>query len=313
MRRLGYLYVALGGALFATNGVMSRIIFDAGMQPRDLAAWRVYGATLVLLLALAPVARRIRREDLLPIGLFGLFGIVLAQGFYYEAISRLDIAVALVIVYTAPIVVAAYQRLRFHELLPWRAYVAMVAAIAGVAVAVLSGAGGIGALSTAGLLFALATMLTFAAQVVLAAKQPRSLPPLARTGAGMLAASLIWLAVIPVWTLPFGIAGQSEQLMGRVHLDVPIWFAIAYVVVLGTAAPYLLLIVGATRIGPGAASMVGMAEPIVASIVAWLVLGQSLTPLQSLGIVVTIAGIAVVEQARLARGRAQVELIPSEL
>jgi drug/metabolite transporter (DMT)-like permease len=62
--------------------------------------------------------------------------------------------------------------------------------------------------------------------------------------------------------------------------------------------PYALVITGITRIGAGAGSMAGMTEPIVAPLLAWFVLGQLLAPVQALGIVLTIACVAVVERQR---------------
>ena len=63
------------------------------------------------------------------------------------------------------------------------------------------------------------------------------------------------------------------------------------------------LIVGAPRIGPGATSIVTMAEPIVAAFVAWLALGQSLTAVEIVGIAVALVAIAYVERVRMRRLR----------
>lgn len=298
MRRAGYLFVIVASALFATNGVVSRVAIDGGLAPSDLAAWRVYGAALLLLGFVIAAVRRLRRDAIVPLVLFGVIGIVLSQGLYYEAIALTDIAIVLVIVYTAPIPVAMYQRLRFGERLPNRAYLAMVIAIGGVVFAIFGGGGGISSLSTVGLLFAVGTMIAYAAQVILAARQPVSLPPLARTGAAMLVAAVVWMVIVPVWTLPFGLVGESEVLTGRVDLTIPIGAAVAYVIVMGTALPYVLLVVGARRIGPGAASMVGMTEPVVAAILAWFVLAQSLSVVQASGIAVTVLAIGYVERTR---------------
>ena len=109
-QRTGYLLIIGGSVLFACTGVISKAAIDGGIAPLELAAFRSYGAGLLLLPFLLLAVRRLRRRDLLPIALFALIGIVLAQGLYYEAISRMDIAVALVIVYTGPLLVAAYQR-----------------------------------------------------------------------------------------------------------------------------------------------------------------------------------------------------------
>ena len=273
-RRTGYLMVIGGSVLFACTGVMSKAAIDGGVAPLELAAFRSYGASLILLPFLLLTFRRLTRRDLVPVLLFALIGIVLAQGLYYQAISRMDIAVALVIVYTGPLLVAAYQRLFHAERLPVIAYIAMCLAVGGVAIAVLGESGGI--------------------------------------GAGMLAAALIWLPVIPVWHLPFNILGDPTQLTGRIDVSIPVGGAVLFTIVLGSVIPYALVITGITRIGAGAGSMAGMTEPIVAPLLAWFVLGQTLAPLQAVGITVTIACVAVVERQRF-KHASPTEILVAEL
>lgn len=297
-RRSGYLLVCGGSALFASTGVVSAVAFEGGVAPIELAALRSYIAALILLPFLLLVARRIRRADLLPIVLFALIGIVLAQGFYYGAISRMDIAVALVIVYTGPLLVAGYQRAFHAERLPLIGYLAMVLAVTGVAIAVLGGSGGLAAISLLGVGFALLTAVCFAGQAILGARQPLTLPPLARTGAGMAAAAVIWIPLVPIWALPLDVFGDTAAFTGRFDLEVPVGAAVLYVAVFGSVVPYLLLIMGLARIGPGAGSMAGMTEPVVAPLLAWFALGQVLTPLQALGVALTIACVAIVERQR---------------
>lgn len=311
-RRTGYLLVIGGSTLFACTGVMSKAAFDGGVAPMELAAFRSYGAALLLLPFVVLAVRRITRRDLIPIALFALVGIVLAQAFYYQAISRMDIAVALVIVYTGPLIVAAYQRLFRDERLPLIAYIAMVLAVGGVAVAVVGGAGGIGAISIVGVVFAIFTAFCFAGQAILGERQPQSLPPLARTGAGMVIAALMWIPFVPFWGLPFDLMRASTELGGHVDVAIPVGAAVLFAIVFGSIVPYSLIILGFTRIGAGAGSMAGMTEPIVAPLLAWFVLGQVLAPLQALGIAVTIGCVAVVEHQRF-KHASPTEILVAEL
>ena len=311
-RRTGYLLVVGGSVLFASTGVMSRAAIDGGVTPVELAAVRSYGAALLLLPFLLPVIRRIRRRDLLPLALFALIGIVFAQGFYYQAISRMDIAVTLVIVYTGPLLVAMYQRVFHRERLPTIGYVAMGLAVGGVAATVLGGAGGIGAISAVGVVFAVLTAFSFAGQAILGARQPTSLPPLARTGASMLIAALIWLPLAPIWSLPFGLVDASTFLGGHIDASIPVGTAVGYAIVFGSVVPYVMVITGFGRIGAGAGSMAGMTEPIVAPILAWFVLGQSLAPLQVAGIMLSVACVAIVERQRFRLQRSD-EVLVAEL
>ena len=116
--RIGYFRVALSAAFAAANGVAGRLVIDAGLTPRELSAIRIYGAAAILFVVVAPHLSSMTRGDLLHLIPFALAGFVAGQGFYFQAISRVDIAVVLVIVFTAPLVVALYQRLVHDESLP---------------------------------------------------------------------------------------------------------------------------------------------------------------------------------------------------
>jgi drug/metabolite transporter (DMT)-like permease len=298
---LGYLMVAASATFAAANGVFARLVIDAGVDPQALSATRIYGAAVVLVFFLLPYLGRIRRGHLLPLAAFGVIGLVLGQGAYFQAISYADVALVLVIVFTAPIFVAIYERIRLGERLPRYAWAAMAVAVGGVALAILSGSGA-SAISLAGFLFAVVAMATYATSVIIAARLPTDLPPLARTGACMLFAVATWAVIVPPWTLPFDALGETTTFDGRFGFSLPVWVAVAVVVLVGSVGVYVTWVGGTSIVGAGASSMVGMAEPVLAAVFAWALLAQALSAPQALGIAITVGGVVVVEQARI-RGR----------
>jgi drug/metabolite transporter (DMT)-like permease len=70
------------------------------------------------------------------------------------------------------------------------------------------------------------------------------------------------------------------------------------VVVLGTLVPYALVLVALSRLASTRTGLLLMAEPVLASLVAWSVLGEALTVVQVLGGVVVLTGIVLAETAR---------------
>ena len=300
-RQLGYALVAVSAACAAANGVVARLVIDAGVTARELAAMRIYGAALVLLVAVLPHVRALRGGDVLQLVAFAFVALVLGQGLYFQAISRLDVALVLTIVFTAPLVVAIYQRVLRHESLPRYAYGAMVVAVAGLAVAIL-GAGGIGSVSAVGLVLAVLTMFAYVATVIMAARLQTAMPPLARTGAALLVAALVWAVIVPPWQLHYELLGETTSFDGVFGFSLPLWAGVLFMVIVGSAVVYTCLFTGTRRIGPGASSMVGMTEPVLGAVFAWLLLAQSLSPAQSLGIAAAIGGIIVVERARAQMG-----------
>ena len=81
-------------------------------------------------------------------------------------------------------------------------------------------------------------------------------------------------------------------------------------VVVGTVGVYGTWVAGTSRVGAGAASVVGMAEPMLGAMFAWALLGQNLSAVQSLGIATTVGGIMVVEHARVRSSRDGIHDVP---
>jgi drug/metabolite transporter (DMT)-like permease len=300
---LGYAMVLASGLFAAGNGVFASLIIDAGVDPAALAATRIYGAALILVWLFLPHVRKLRRGHILPLALFGLIGLVLGQGAYFQAISNADVALVLVIIFTAPLVVAVYERIHLKEQLPLYAWLAILVSVGGVTLAIL-GEGGIPAISLVGFLFAFVAMIAYAVSVILAARLPTAFPPLARTGACMVVAAVIWAFVIPPWTLPFDKLGDTTTFDGRFGFSLPVWVAVLFVILIGSVGVYVTWVGGTSLVGAGASSMVGMVEPVAAALLAYGLLGQALAPTQALGIAIAVAGIVVVERARVRSARA---------
>ena len=300
--RTGYALALAACAMFALNGMLARIAIDGGFSAIDVAAVRIQGAALLLLPFAVPGLRRVRRTMLRPILLYGVVGLVLSQGLYFQAVERIDIALALVIVYSAPLLVAVYQRVAHGERLPGFAYVAMVLAVIGVAVAV---GGGVGRVPLVGLAVAVAAAVAFATQIVLSARMPAGLPPVTRAWSALAVAAAVWLVLVPPWSLPTAAFGAAVDL-GGVGVTAPAGGALLWIVVLGGAIPYVLLLAGSVRIGAGAMGVIEMTQPLIGAAAAWLVLGQALSPLQVAGILLSVSCLVVVERSRLAMHRADV-------
>ena len=73
---------------------------------------------------------------------------------------------------------------------------------------------------------------------------------------------------------------------------------VLWIIVMGTVAPFLLVLLAVTRLGPARVGLIGMLEPVSAGIIAWVLLGESLTAVQIIGTVVVLVGIVLAETAR---------------
>lgn len=299
--RLGYLLVALSAAFAAANGVFGRLLIQTGFTPEAVAAIRIYGAAILLAFIAARYVRRLTRKGLLVLVWFGVVGFVIGQGAYFQAIAEIDVAIVLVIVFLAPLVVAIYERIHLGVALPLYAYLAILLAIVGIALAVFGGGKGLGALSIVGLAFAILAMSTYAVNVIVATRLPRDITPLGNTGLSLIAGAVVWIAIVPPWALPFGSLDDPAVFDGRFGFTIPAWVAAAVVVLMGSVGVYAAWVGGTALVGAGASSMVGMIEPVLAAILAWTLLAQALSPLQAFGIAITVGAILTVERARIRR------------
>src|SRR3954453_8507386 len=144
-------------ALWAVNGVVSKVILAAGISSLRLAQVRTTGGLVglvLILLATAPRRLRVRPRELPYLAAFGICGLAFVQWFYFLAIHRLVIGIALLIQYLAPLLVALWARYAFHEPVRRRIWLALALALCGLTLIVDIRHGG--TLSTVGVGFSLA-------------------------------------------------------------------------------------------------------------------------------------------------------------
>ena len=91
----------------------------------------------------------------------------------------------------------------------------------------------------------------------------------------------------------------------------PVWVPFAYLVIVGTMAAYLLVMVGMKRTGATLAGLLGMAEPVLIAVLGWALLGESLTGWQMTGVGVAVTGMILAATARR-RGVRASEAAPLE-
>ena len=114
-------------------------------------------------------------------------------------------------------------------------------------------------------------------------------------------ASAFWLVVEPLWGIDWAPLGETTSLLGGLSsVEVPVWLAAGWVIVLGTLAPYALDLAALRNLPATTVGAVGMLEPVVAAGVAWLWLEQALTGVQVLGGLVVLVGVALAQASRRA-------------
>lgn len=288
--------------LFGVNASVSKVVLEAGVEPRQLAALRCTGVALGLLAVLGPTAGarlRVPRQSLPQLAALGVVGAALIQWFYFLAIDRLPVGIAILVEFTGPVLVAVWARVVLREEVRPLVWAALGLSLAGLAL--VAQVWQDTRLDRLGLGAAFAGAVCLATFLLLGRHTGGSHDPLAVNFWMFAFASLFWLVVEPPWGIDRAPLTASTSLQGALDgVDVPVWLAIGWVVALGTLAPYALDLAALRHLPAATVGVVGMLEPVVATGVAWAWLGQSLTAAQVLGGAVVLVGVGLAQAARRA-------------
>jgi drug/metabolite transporter (DMT)-like permease len=293
---LGYAQVIVAAALFGTNASVSKAVLDAGIAPRQLAALRCTGAAVGLLAVLVAVGAlgklRVPWRSLPHLAVLGVVGAALIQWFYFEAIDRLPVGIAILLEFTGPVLVAVYARLVQRHQVGRGVWVALALSLAGLALVAevwtdtRLDAGGLAAGAAAA-----ACLATF---LLVGRHSSGTIDPAASAFWTFAFASLFWVAIEPLWRVEGSVLGGTTSLGGRLDgIDLPVWLGLGAVIVFGTLLPYLLDLAALAHLTATTVGAVGMLEPVVAAVVAWAWLEQALSVAQVLGGLVILAGVAI--------------------
>ncbi len=297
---VGYVCLVAAAALFAVNGTVSKVILDTGVTAMRLTELRCAGALVglaALLLVVAPDRLRVTRRELPLLAAFGIAGVAATQWFYFVAIARLPVGIALLFEYTAPVLVALWARFVLHEHVRNRMWAALALSLAGLALVAQVWDGG--TLNGLGVAAAFAAALALAAYYLLGEHSTTSRDPLSTTFWSFVFATAFWSLLQPWWSFPGSSFTGSTSLLGNVaDVSLPVWALAAWMIVLGTIVPFALVLTGLRHLPATRVGTVGMLEPVLASAVAWAWLGEALGAVQLAGGVVVLAGILLAQTAR---------------
>jgi drug/metabolite transporter (DMT)-like permease len=299
--RLGYAMAALAAVLWGVNGAVSKVILASGFSSERLAQLRSLGAAAGLLLILAvaaPGRLRLTRRELPYLVVFGVAGLAFVQWFYFLAIHRLAIGVATLLEYLAPLLVALWARLVYHDPVRHRIWAALALALLGLALIVNLFGGG-ASLSSTGVAFGLAAALAYTLYVLLAEHAVGGRDPVSLLAWGFGFTSVFWAVLVPWWSFPGHVLTRDTSLHGHLHaVHLPVWLLAVWMIVLGTIVPFFLLVSALRHLSATRAGIVAMLEPVVGALVGWIWLAESLNGVQIVGAVVALSAIVLAQTAR---------------
>lgn len=308
-RGVGIAAGLVAAAAFATSGPVIKPLLAAGWSPSAAILVRL-GLGTVLLAGPALAALRGRYGLLVAewrtVLLLGVLGVAVASGLYYQAVARLPVAVALLVEYTAPLmlVALAWARTRRPPALPVLAGAGL--AMGGLALVLdLSGAV---RLDPVGLLFALGAAVGNATYFACAGR-PTALPPLTLVGAAMAVGTVAAALPVAVGVLPVTMPAVDVVLLGT---TVPWWLPLLVVGLVPTAFAYGVSSVSVRVLGERVASFLALSEVLFAVLLAWLLVGERPTGMQAGGALLVVGGVALVRRGAAGRAAGPTAPVPAD-
>ena len=293
--------VTTAAALFAINGTVSKVILtQSGITSVRLTELRATGAFLGLAAVLAvtaPGRLRVARDELALLVFYGIVGFALVQWLYLVSIERLPIGIGLLLEFTAPVLVALWARLVWHEPVRRRVWAALALALVG-----LVGVAEVWQdfrLDTVGVVAGLLAAGALATYYLAGEHQTARRDALSLTCLSLGVAAVFWAVLQPWWSFPFDELGATVSLDGALEsASAPVWALGLWVVVPGTILPFALSLGALHHLPATRVATVSMLEVLLASIVAWAWLGETLSAAQLAGGVIVLLGVVLAQTSR---------------
>jgi drug/metabolite transporter (DMT)-like permease len=296
----GEFYLVIGAIFFSLNGVIVTLVLDH-MTTFRLAQVRALGTFFLLFIFTFIQDRnslKAERREIPTLIFYGVFGYAMVQLGYFIGISRgVPLSLVLIIEFTAPIWIVLWIKFVRKSVVAKDMWVAIALSLLGLILVAKAWQGFV--FDLLGTLGALGAALALAVYFLMSQSQGTKRSAQAMVVWGMGVAGLFWSLVLPIWNFPTAIFTTEINLQGRFSdYSAPGWLLIAYIIVFGTLVPYLLVVGGIRRLSASTSSVIGMLEPVIAGVFAWIWLSQSWSAIQLFGGAIVLIGIYIADRAK---------------
>ncbi|GHO43029.1 DMT family transporter [Ktedonospora formicarum] len=284
--RRDFFFIICASISWGTVGIANQLLYGySTTNALSLSFWRLALATPLFFLAGGIVLRRqllhIKERDL---GMMILMGCLLAlsQAFYVGAIANAGVSVStLIAICAAPVIIVLLSVLITRERLTPLTLIALLAALGGTGLLMMTRHHGSGTVSLSGIVFAFLSACGYAGFVFCGRLLTGSYHPLQISTISFGAGTLLLL-----------VCASSTNLV--VTYPVEGWMLLLYLGCIPTALGYGLFQAGIRSLSATVASILTMCEPLTAAILAWFLFHEELDPLGLLGAILLLGAMAII-------------------
>lgn len=281
----GICFAVIGGTCWGLSGVMGKYLFD---ERQLTAVWLVTVRLLaagILMLALAWTRKRNgifdvwkRKDSAVSQFIFCIFGMAACQMSYFLAVQYSNPGTATVLQYLGPVLIMIFCLVRDRRLPRVLELAVLASVIIGVFLLATHGQPGNLAVTEQALFWGLMSAVTCAVYNIQPEKLLKEFGTLETVGWGMLAGGVLAAPVMRIWEVP----GTWDSVT---------FLMMAGVIIIGTVVAFGCYLHGVALLGPVRGSLFGCVEPMAASILSAVVLGQVFETMDILGMICIIAGV----------------------
>lgn len=277
---------------FALTGPLAKSIQASGWSAPSTVAIRCLAAGAVLLPFVVlrhPAQIRLIVRSWRAVASFGLVAIGGTQLCFFAAIQYVPVGIALLIEYLAPVMLLVLGWVRGTAPFQWMTLAGAGACSLGLALVVDPGSGT--SIDLRGVGWALVAAMCLAFYFVSSSSPDAGLEPVALVASGMWIAGGLVLVLVGSGAVSWQVSSQPATLAGS---EIPVALALATLVLVCTVSAYVSGVQAARLLGSRLASFAGMLEVVLAAVVAWLLLDERISPIQTVGAVAMLTGVLVI-------------------
>lgn len=286
MQSRGFLYVATAAVLWAISGAVSKYLFLGGMDSMTLTKFRLIFSSITLLMIFIVNNSSelvIRRED---IGHYAFLGFAMAsvQFSYLFAISKINVATAILLQYMSPVLIVCYFFI-FKGVKPEKRTIASIfLALTGCFYVVGAYNSELLNLNMEGIIGGLISACCFALYSIKGESMMSRYSPQVTIFYALFFGAIFILLVKP------------DMAFLSVKRNTFQWSAIIFISTLGTIAPFFFYFKGISIIGSVKGNTTATLEPIAAGVISFFLVGETMERLQVIGAIMVISAVILLQQ-----------------
>ena len=279
-----HLCILVAGIAWGMIGLFNRHLLAGGFSPSTIVLTRNFGGFLLMTLLFALMDRSIFRIKLRHLPYFlgtGVVSVVLFTLLYFSCQEQCSLAVAAILLYTAPAFVMLMSAVIFHESITKQKLLALAVAFLGCAA--VSGVlqGGL-TVTMGGLLMGLGSAFFYALYSIFARFALRHYQPLTVTYYTFVCAGSASLFV-----------GDGAAVLSLLANAPSMLLLVLGLVVVSTVLPFVLYTKGLSQVESGKASILASVEPVAAAIIGIIAFGEPLSLSVALGLGCILASVYI--------------------